>query len=366
MRSSLACTTLLIAAFAGVAPLRAADDPTALARAGTAALDARRFGDALAVFTKAAEKQPGDASLCFGAGVAAFMLGKNEVAQARFECALARDPAFLPAAEWLADLHYRAGRLADAISIYETAQQHSPKPQELQPQLDRWRKELALQSRFRDARSEHFVVLFEATADEPLAADVIRRLETAYRRIVSTLGVSPSQRITAVIYTRGQFDDVTRLADWSAAAYDGRIRVPVNEASREAGELDRILSHEFVHALVAQVGGRTVPAWMNEGLATVLEPAGSDDIEATLMHAGDRRARSRLPGSFVGLSRHDAELAYASSARAVRRLIERRGIDALVALLEDLGQGAPFARAFQQRLAMRYEDFSTSVMRDSF
>src|SRR5215472_18493119 len=179
MRSSLACTTLLIAAFAGVAHARAADDP--LARAGTAAIEARRFGDALAAFTKAAEMQPRDASLCFGAGVAAFMLGKNEEAQARFECALARDPAFLPAAMWLADLHYRAGRLADAISVYETAQQRSPKPHDLQPQLDLWRKELALQNRFRAARSEHFIVLFDA-ADEPLAADVIRRLETAYRR----------------------------------------------------------------------------------------------------------------------------------------------------------------------------------------
>jgi hypothetical protein len=365
MRSSLACTTLLIAAFAGVAHARAADDPTALARAGTAALDARRFGDALADFTKAAEMQPSDASSCFGAGVAAFMLGKNEVAQARFECALARDPGFRAAAEWLADLHYRAGRLADAISIYEMAQQRSPKPEDLQPLLDRWRKELALQSRFRDARSEHFIVQFETAADEPIAADVITRLETAYRRIVSTVGVTPSHRITAVIYTRAEFNDITRLADWSAAAYDGRIHVPADEASGEAGELDRILSHEFVHALVAQVGGRTVPAWINEGLATVLEPAGVGHVEG-LARTSDRRALSQLPGSFVGLSRHDAELAYASSAHAVRRLIERRGIEALVALLEDLGQGAQFGRAFQQRLAMRYEDFSASVARDSF
>jgi len=98
----------------------------------------------------------------------------------------------------------------------------------------------------------------------------------------------------------------------------------------------------------------------------VLEPAGSGDVEATLAYTRERRALSQLQASFVGLSKHDAELAYASSARAVRRLIERRGIDALVALLEDLGQGAPFARAFHQRLAMRYEDFSASVAHDSY
>ena len=40
-----------------------------------------RFGDAFKAFTEAAAMKPGDASLCFGAGVAAFMLGHNEVAQ---------------------------------------------------------------------------------------------------------------------------------------------------------------------------------------------------------------------------------------------------------------------------------------------
>jgi hypothetical protein len=43
-----------------------------------------------------------------------------------------------------------------------------------------------------------------------------------------------------------------------------------------------VLSHEFVHAVVGMLGGRTVPAWVNEGLATVLEPAGPADAEATL------------------------------------------------------------------------------------
>ena len=101
----------MLAASVAVADARAAQDPNALARAGTAAIENQRFGDALEAFTKAAALQPGDASLCFGAGVAAFMLGQNDVAQTRFECALALNPSYLPAALWLGDLHYRAGRL---------------------------------------------------------------------------------------------------------------------------------------------------------------------------------------------------------------------------------------------------------------
>ena len=96
---------------------------------------------------------------------------------------------------------------------------------------------------------------------------------------------------------------------------------------------------------------------MSEGLATVLEPAGAGDVEAAFTRAGAAADLSQLHDGFAGLSRQDAEVAYASAARAVRRLIDRRGAAAIVSLLQDLGR-APFARAFEQRLAMRYEDFA--------
>ena len=354
----------MLAAPVAAADARAPHDPIALARTGTAAIEDRRFGDALEAFTKAAAMEPGDASLCFGAGVAAFMLGQNDVAQTRLECALALKPGYLPAAVWLADLHYRAGRLPEAIAIYETARQRSPNDRALEEQLATWRKEQELQSRFHEVRTKHFTALFEAATDEPLAREVVERLEAAYVRVGKTLGVYPSQPITVVLYTREQFGDITRLAAWSAAAYDGRIRVPISDTLPQRDELDRVLSHEFVHAVVAMVGGRTVPAWVNEGLATVLEPAGPQDGEATRSRADDRPGLSQLHRSFVNFSRRDAESAYASSARAVRRLIDRHGAPAVVALLKDLARGAPFATAFHQRIATRYKDFAALVAHD--
>jgi tetratricopeptide (TPR) repeat protein len=346
------------------ADARAAQDPIALARTGTAAIENRRFGDALEAFTKAAAMQPGDASHCFGAGVAAFMLGQNDVAQTRFECALALNPNYLPAAVWLGDLHYRAGRIHEAISICETALERSPGSRELQTRLADWRKEQELQSRFHEVRSEHFRALFEAATDEPLAREIVGRLEAAYWRVGRTLGVYPSQPVTVVLYTREQFDTITRLAAWSAAAYDGRIRVPLDDALEQRDELDRVLSHELVHAVVARLGGRTVPAWVSEGLATVLEPTGLEDARVTLASTDVRPALSNLHSSFVGLPRRDAEIAYASAARAVQRLIDQRGAAAIIALLEDLARGASFASAFRQRIEMRYEDFAALVARD--
>ena len=151
-RLSVAPTLLMLAALVAAADPCAAQDPSVLARAGTAAIEHRRFADALEAFTRAAAIRPDDASLCFGAGVAAFMLGQDDVAQTRFECALALNPNHLQAAVWLGDLHYRAGRLPDAISIYESARTALAGGGELQEQLDNWRKEQELQSRFHEVQ----------------------------------------------------------------------------------------------------------------------------------------------------------------------------------------------------------------------
>ncbi len=304
--------------------------------------------------------QPDNAGVSFGAGVAAFMLGQNDVARSRFERALALNPGYLPAALWLADLHYRAGRLEPAIAICEFALQRAPRDRELRERLVDWRKEQKLQSQFHEVGTAHFKVLFEAGDDLPLARQVLERLEAAYTRVGSILRAYPSQPITALIYSRQQFDDITGLAAWSTAGYDGRIRVPRSVALEHRDELDRVLSHEFVHALVDMLGGRTVPAWVNEGLATALEPTSPGVVDATTRTSA-RADLSTLQRSFAGLRKRDAEVAYASAAEAVRRLIDQHGTVAIVALLEDLRRGAPFASAFEQRTAMRYEDFAALV-----
>src|SRR5688572_30090708 len=71
-----------------------ARDPAVLAKEGAEALDERRFGDALEAFTQAAAIVPREPSLCFGAGMAAFMLGRNDDAQEWFERALKLNPRY--------------------------------------------------------------------------------------------------------------------------------------------------------------------------------------------------------------------------------------------------------------------------------
>jgi tetratricopeptide (TPR) repeat protein len=363
LRLKTGICVLVAAVSSGVLQAQSRGDATSLVNQGVAALDAQRFGEALDAFTSASKLAPRDPEACLGAGIAATRLGRNDEAIDWFERALKLAPDFTVASQWLGELQYREGHVKDAISTYEAALKTNPKADALEKRLADWRKETQLQERFYESRGAHFVVLFEGTADETLARSIVERLEKAYWRIGGVLTAYPSKPITVVLYTTEQFRDITRMPEWTAAAYDGRIRVPIKGALLDMERLDRVLSHEFVHAVVAMLGGRNVPVWMNEGLAVALED-GDSEYTQVLARARTRPSLQELHGSFSRLSGGDVHLAYAVSANAVKRMLALRGPYAAVGLMQDMARGADFAGAFQQRFAMRYEDFQAMVARD--
>ena len=156
--------------------------------------------------------------------------------------------------------------------------------------LDHWRKDTRFSERLYTARGVHFRVLFEGPADDAIARRAVEYLEAAYLRVGTVLSVYPSSSITVVFYTLQQFRDITRAPDWAGGLYDGQIRVAVKGALNHPDDLERLLVHEFVHALVAQVGGRNVPLWLNEGLATSQEPGGTEWAASVLEQGSDRPA----------------------------------------------------------------------------
>ena len=134
-------------------------------------------------------------------------------------------------------------------------------------------------------------MLFEGRNDDALARRAVDFLEGAYRTVGNTLSTYPTQTITVLLYTEQQFHDITRAPAWSGGSYDGQIRIPTKGELKNPGQLERILIHEYVHALVAQLGSRRVPQWVNEGLATALDWSLGDWIARVVSFRGWRHDR---------------------------------------------------------------------------
>lgn len=322
------------------------------------ALEERRYAEAAELFDEAARLAPRDASLRVGAGVANLMQGKNADARRAFDAALAIDPRLTDASVLLGVAFYRDGLLQEAIKVYERALRFAPDAPQLVGPLERWRKEVSTEGQFYQAQGAHFTVFFEGPADDAAAQQALEILEEAYWRIGLELSTYPQRPLAVVFYTKEQFRDVTRSPGWAAGVYDGRIKVPIGGQIESATELQRVLEHELVHAMVASAAGPAVPAWLNEGLATALEPRGPEWAASQLQESPVRVQLSQLARGFGGLSSDEARAAYAQSALAVKALLDQHGASKVMSLVQAVGRGVAFGEAFRQTVSTTLDEFA--------
>ena len=329
-----------------------ADDPWKLLESGQAQAASELFRQAIAT-------TPRDARLHLGAGVAAYLLRRDEEARAALERTLQLNPALGLARELLGLVLYRGGQLDAAVAAYETLLAAAPDQPAIADRLARWRREVELRDRMTMTVGSGFTLSFEGPPDGEIASRAMASLERAALRIGQALSAYPLAPIPVVLYSSEEFRDITRAPEWAGGAFDGIIRVPVRDALANDAELDRVLAHEFTHALIRSLAPRGVPTWLDEGLASAFERDGASE-RSEAVPGGPGIPLRELEGSFTRFTAERATAAYATSMRAARRLLDEAGGFAVANLLRDLGAGVPFEQAFARRIQVPLAEFESS------
>lgn len=307
---------------------------------GWAALEAGDGSKAASAFRQALENDPANPLLQYGAGMAAHLLGRENDAMTALKKAVASEPRFVEAHLWLGQIAYAQGDLDLAIRSFESALKLRPGNRQIASQVENWRKESGVHRELTDRVGVRFRILFDGARQQALGDRVERVLEAGYWRIGKLMDTYPSEPVTVVLYTNRQFTDITRAPAWAGGAFDGRIRLPVGGALRAPAELDRVVTHELVHAIVASAArGGTVPAWVNEGLASHFESASHSWVSAVIARTPAFIPLEDLDQPFGNLDSQVASLAYAESALAARLLVEQLGPN-LGLFLQMVGSGA--------------------------
>lgn len=328
---------------------------------GFAALKAGDGAKASLLFNEAIRLDPRNAIVRFGAGVAEFLQRHDVEAKAHLEQALLLDPAFPQARAQLAQVYKRQGDANEAIRLYEIVATELPNDAGVRDTLDRWKRERDLHDNMRTQVGDHFTVSFEGPADAALAEQALESLNRSFWRICDTFSLYPERPVPVILYSAEQFSDITRSPKWAAAAFDGAIRVPMKGAGEKGEDLDRVLAHEFTHALIRSVAKRGLPTWLNEGLASVMEREDLDWAGTVLSRTANAPSLAALAGPFGGLSDRDATVAYAMSTVAAKRLLDEAGGAAVANLLRDLGGGVDVETAFLHRIQRPFADFQASL-----
>lgn len=314
------------------------------AERGLEALEAGREAEAIAHFEQAVAE--GATGLSLPLAVAYRNLGRTPEALLMARQAVVEAPDRAAAWRLLGQLLVDSDDPQGAVQAWEKAQAIEPDP-DLDDRLRAVRADADARERFLVGATRHFRVRFEGPTDSDLAQRILGILERAYSSVGLTLGYYPDRVVDAVLYTRQDFFDVTRTPGWAGGIFDGTVRLPVAGKAPPAEELERVVTHEYVHAAMAHLlGWSQVPVWLHEGVAMNLEGGDRRGWAVTVRRAHPSAIPlARVTGSFLGMSRTEADAAYAESYLLVRSLIDRFGPFRLADLLKAC-RDRPFEAAF--------------------
>jgi len=302
------------------------------------ALNDRNPSRAASLFSEALKEHPRDPMLHFGAAAAAYALGQPTDASSLVGTALELDPKFPEALALQARLAYDRGDSDLAVRAMEQAVALRPSDPQLTDVLDRLHRETGVHNSYIEKPAEHFRILYEGGTNQNIGEYVAKLLESEYRRIGEALNTQPSDPITVILYTNREFHDITRSPSWATGEYDGRIRVAVGEGLSSPRDVDRIVTHELVHAFVAAGTTGRVPAWLNEGLASYLETSSTSWATRIVQRADVVIPLESLTDGFIALDERRAPIAYAESAIAAEILSNQLGPN-LGSFVQSIGNG---------------------------
>jgi tetratricopeptide (TPR) repeat protein len=186
------------------------------------------------------------------------------------------------------------GDRGQVLADLERAVALDPEDAGLAALLDKWRQQELIEADHALFQSEHFEFSYPPHRSDLVGGvrDLVDALERAYSDLWLTTSHDPvlesRERLRVVLLGRDDFRTATGLGHWAGGAFDGTIRVGIDDLGRERDATVRTLRHELTHAFVQSLGGAGVPGWLNEGLAQWFEPAGESALQG---------ARERLSGA---------------------------------------------------------------------
>ncbi|MBI5092439.1 MAG: tetratricopeptide repeat protein [Candidatus Hydrogenedentes bacterium] len=396
----------VLIATAAAALALGASDPTAsdLNTAGVAQYNAKHYAEAVETFEKAFQSAPDNATvrknLCN-----AYQASANELAKSgdystaksqlelavntdpenpsplvqlgaydlkleltseavfRLEEAIQLDPENIDAHDLLGEAYYRNNDLSAALAHWELVREKQPNRANLQAKIDKASREQSVELNFKKSESRHFKVSYSQGTPAQDLRRVLNTLERAYMEIGRKFsGAYPPGPIQVIVYTANAFTNVTMLGGHIGGLYDGKIRVPLIDASGRSipdSDLQRVLYHEYTHVVVRHLSGDAAPFWLNEGLAETFScELSKADWEALAMarNQGTLVPLSSLEGGQIDKLPPDAlRLAYLQSHAAVQSLWNRMGANGLSAMMTSLSEGTTPEDALKQTYRRSYD-----------
>jgi len=263
--------------------------------------------------------------------------------------ALEADPNFNPARVQLAQDLLRLGQEAEGWQVAEEAHQKDGYDTNLFNLLQ-LKDSL---NQFTDVTSPHFRIRMETHEAAVYGPRVLALLEQAWSELTVRYEFTPELPVVVEIYPRADDFAVRTFGIPDVTGFLGVCFGKVITANSPASRRDQptswesVLWHEFCHVITLQKTGNKMPRWLSEGISVYEErrtdPRWGQRISADFRDrilAGKITPVAELSSAFLkAKTGDDMNFAYFESSLVVEHIVAQHGIDALNAVLQDLGNG---------------------------
>lgn len=294
------------------------------------------------LFRQGLRQDPDSSPLLTGLALAAIHAGHAEEALEPLERAVVGSPD-PDATLLLARLYDQRDQADRAVLLLSRLLERDPAHAAARQFLDKLEREQRAEAGYRRDESGHFVVKYRGPRETEVRRVLLETLEEVRESVGRQYTFFPPEKITVILYPEERFQEVTRTHHWASGVFDGKIRLPLGTLQGRTQALERLLAHEYTHAVVHLLAKGRAPRWLQEGLAQHAEKI-PDDPDLHLSGGMNLAGLEALLGE-GDLAK--ARMGYKISLWVVRDLLQRGGMERMRELLARLGRGEPTGSAIQ-------------------
>lgn len=225
--------------------------------------------------------------------------------------------------------------------------------------------------------SEHFIFSYPEGKDAVLAPYALEALESMRKAMLEDLGYAPPGKVRVEVVNNARelsrvstltFEQIRTTGTIAICKFNKLIITSPKAVVRGYDWLDT-LAHEYVHLVVSQASGNTVPIWLHEGMAKYLEtrwrgPAGGAMSPSTLALLGRRVKADTLipfekmhPSIALLPTAEDAATAFAEVFFAIDWVHRKQGTKGLRTILQGLSEGQTDRKAVETAMGTGFRAF---------
>lgn len=233
---------------------------------------------------------------------------------------------------------------------------------------------LAQEQAFTTFYSPRFTLHIEESQDEAkrvslspneLATRALKTLNDTHAELTRIFKHDTEGNVVLKFLSPSEFVKHTGAPEWTSAMYlKDEISIPITPASVRPKEMNRALRHEYVHAFVAQLSNYKCPAWLDEGVAQIIEGPANPVLAPALREWALENPifpLDELRNGFTTMDEYAVPAAYAQSFFATRKLIQTKGFSAIVKYLKELSTGKSEEQAFRIAFKQDQAQFEKSL-----